>query len=170
MTALREAGSAVLKVATNATPMEWLVAGFVGVSVSVIPSPTLMSLLAVLGALMVADLLVGSAAAWYERRWDGNQLFRRTVAKMTGYSMSLIALYGVFYASTSVTTGSADLEKNAMEMAFSSVVMLLLLHEARSVVLNSAKMDLPILGHVGKWLQRWERRGIDALKDEPRGR
>jgi len=155
-----------VKKALHAGPVEFLAAISLGGLSSLMPSESVVAVGVVLCALLILDLFAGATAAVYRKEFDGNKLFMRTVAKFTGYACSVLAIYGAIWAGAQAARVSDSVKGEGVAGAMLILLYLLILHEARSVVINAAKMDLPILRVVGRWLKRQETKAKAALDDE----
>jgi phage-related holin len=155
-----------VKKAVHCGPVEFLTVVSLGGLGSLRPSDAVIHYGAVLATLVILDLWAGAMSAIYQKKFDGSKLFMRTVAKITGYSTTLLAVYAVIWAGAQVTTMSSSLKQEGVAGAMLIVISLLILHEARSVVLNAARMDLPVLNVIGRWLKRQETKAKAALDDE----
>ncbi|MFO0452143.1 MAG: phage holin family protein [Pseudomonadota bacterium] len=154
---------AATKKALIAGPTELVAAITLGGLASLMPSESVVVGGIVMVALLLLDLVTGAAAAWYAGKFDGNVLFRRTVAKMVGYSCSILAVYAVIWGVSQAAALTPTLKRDGVAGAMLTVLSILILHEARSVLINSAQMDLPVLGQLGKWLKRAEKRSVQKL-------
>jgi hypothetical protein len=147
-------------------PIEIVAAVTLGGLASLMPAESVVIGGIVMAALLMLDLVTGAASAWYAGKFDGNVLFRRTVAKMVGYSCSILAVYAVIWGVSQAAALTPTLKRDGVAGAMLTVLSILILHEARSVLINSAQMDLPVLGQLGKWLKKAEGKAVKALTPE----
>ena len=156
---------AAAKKALVASPAEVVAAISLGGLASLMPSESVVVGGIVMGVLLILDLITGASAAWYAGKFDGNVLFRRTVAKIVGYSCSILAVYCVIWGAAQAAAVTPAHRKDGLAGAMLTVLSILILHEARSVLVNSAQMELPVLGQLGRWLKKAEGKAVKALKD-----
>jgi len=158
-------GMTLTKVFLQWSPLAKVASPLVGIFAVLAPTETVTTAGILLGCMVIFDTISGAVRAACNREWDWDLLVRSFLKKTVGYSVSVIAVHFAMSAAGLVITTDQATKQGAGSVAMTLILVVIILHETRSVLVNCAKMNLPILGYIGKLIQKKEKK-IRAMLDD----